>query len=205
MGEPQLQLLVRPQEFFYEKVTKALANQQVQVSDEVEFYIVNLLCEFIVPGKLETLTGQLDVLATPLALMLKEAVEAPPAQQLRIFKYLGDTSLYYAGFFQDYFNRKAFNLDYYIALGASAYSNVSVLMRDQHGDEQFTEIYAGLAEKFDTIVEVVAEVSETPGVAKPVDILAIYDRWTRNHSDRLRRILNKVGITPIPIPVRDKQ
>jgi hypothetical protein len=137
--------------------------------------------------------------------MLKEAVEAPPAQQLRIFKYLGDTSLYYAGFFQDYFNRKAFNLDYYIALGASAYSNVSVLMRDQHGDEQFTEIYAGLAEKFDAIVEVVAEVSETPGVAKPVDILAIYDRWTRNHSDRLRRILNKVGITPIPIPVRDKQ
>jgi hypothetical protein len=203
MGE--LQLLVRPHEFFYEKVTQALANQQVRLSDEVEFYVVNLLCEFIVPGKLETVTGQLDALATPLALMLKEAVEAPPAQKLRIFKYLGDTSLYYAGFFQDYFNRKAFNLDYYIAIGASAYSNVSTIMRDQHGDDQFTEIYSGLAEKFDTIVEVVAEVSETPGAAKPIDLLAIYDRWTRNHSDRLARLLNKAGITPIPMPVRDKQ
>ena len=203
MGE--LQLLVRPHEFFYEKVTQALANQQVRLSDEVEFYVVNLLCEFIVPGKLETVTGQLDALATPLALMLKEAVEAPPAQKLRIFKYLGDTSLYYAGFFQDYFNRKAFNLDYYIDIGASAYSNVSTIMRDQHGDDQFTEIYSGLAEKFDTIVEVVAEVSETPGAAKPIDLLAIYDRWTRNHSDRLARLLNKAGITPIPMPVRDKQ
>ena len=205
MGEPQLQLLIRPHEFFYEKVTQALANQQVQLSDEVEFYVVNLLCEFIVPGKLETVTGQLDALATPLALMLKEAVEAPPAQKLRIFKYLGDTSLYYAGFFQDYFNRKAFNLDYYIAIGASAYNNVSTIMRDQHGDDQFTEIYSGLAEKFDASVEVVAEVSETPGAAKPIDLLAIYDRWTRNHSERLARLLNKAGITPIPMPVRDKQ
>lgn len=205
MGAPQLQILVKPQEFFREKVTEAIANQNLRVGDDIEFYLVNLLCQFIAPGKLETVTGEMNALETPLALMLKEAMEAPPHVRLRIFKYLGDTSLYFAGFFQDYFNRKTFDIGYYISLGSSAYNNVSTLMRDHHGDEHFTAMYNGLADKFRELVDVVAEVSETPGEARPVDILAIYDRWTRSNSERLRRMLNKVGITPIPVPTRDKQ
>ena len=204
MGAPQLQL-VKPEEFFREKVSKAIVNQKVQIGDDLEFYLVNLLCEFIVPGKLETLAGEMSALETPLAIMLKEAMEAPPATRLKIFKYLGDTSLYFAGFFQDYFNRKTYDISYYIALGSSAYNNVSVLMRDHHGDDQFTVMYNGLADRFRDLVEVVAEVSETPGDTRPIDILAIYDRWNRNNSDRLRRMLNQVGITPVSVPFREKQ
>ncbi len=205
MGEPQLRLLVGPQEFFREKVSEAVSNQRLDIGDELEFYVVNLLCEFIAPGKLETVSGELDALETPLALMLKQAVEAPPTQRLRIFKYLGDTSLYFAGFFQDYFNRKTFDIGYYISLGSSAYNNVSSLIRDQHGDEHFTTMFNDLAGRFGELVEVVAEVSETPGEAKPIDLLAIYDRWTRNNSERLRRMLNKAGIIPQPVPMREKQ
>lgn len=204
MGAPQLQL-VQPQEFFREKVSEAMANQKVSVDGDVEFYLVNLLCEFIAPGKLETVAGEMNAMETPLALMMKEAIEAPPVQRLRIFKYLGDTSLYFAGFFQDYFNRKTFDISYYISLGSSAYNNVSTLMRDHHGDENFRVMYNALAEKFHNLVDVVAEVSEVPGQERPMDILAIYDRWTRTHSDRLRRALHKVGITPIPVPIREKQ
>lgn len=205
MGAQQLQLLVKPQEFFREKVTEAIANQKVAIDDSVEFYLVNLLCEFITPSKLETVTGEMNALETPLALMMKEAMEAPPHAQLRIFKYLGDTSLYVAGFFQDYFNRKAFDISYYIALGSSAYSNMSVLMRDQHDDDHFTNMYGNLADKFRDLVEVVAEVSDMPGNQRPMDILAVYDRWNRNNSERLRRMLNKVGIQPISVPFKDKQ
>ena len=205
MGAPQLELMVKPHEFFREKVTEAVANQRIELGDDVEFYVVNLLCEFIAPSKLETISGQLDAFETPLALMLKEAIDAPPAHKLKIFKYLGDSSLYVAGFFQDYFNRKAFDLNYYISLGSSAYNNVSALSRAHQGDEHFTSMYADLAEKFRDLVEVVAEVSETPGTTKPVDILAVYDRWTRNNSDRLRRILHGVGITPIQTPWRERQ
>ncbi len=204
MGEPQLRLMVGPQEFFREKVTAALANQKVKIDDDVEFYLVNLLCEFIVPNKLDTLNGELKALETPLALMMKQAMESPPQQQVRIFKYLGDTSLYFAGFFQDYFNRKCFDISYYITLGSSAYTSVSALMRDQH-DDQFTHMYGRLAEKFHSLVDVVAEVSETPDQPKPMDILAIYDRWTRTQSDRLRKMLHKAGIQPVPVPIREKQ
>lgn len=205
MGALQLDLDVKPQEFFREKITAAIAKQKVKVTDDVEFYLVNLLCEFIVPGKLETVAGELNAMETPLALMLKNALEAPPATQLRIYKYLGDTSLYFAGFFQDYFNRKAFDINYYIALGSAAYGNVSSLMRDQHSDEHFSQMYGSLGEKFRLMVEIVAEASEMPGNIQALDILAIYDRWNRTNSERLRKKLNEQGIIPLPTPYREKQ
>ena len=206
MGALQLDLVVKPQEFFREKVSEAAAKQKVEIPDDVEFYIVNLLCDFIAPGKLDTLFGEIGALETPLALMLKQALEAPPAQRLRIYKYLGDTSLYFAGFFQDFFNRKAFDINYYISLGSSAYDHVSHLMRDQHADDHFTSMYGTLADKFRSLVEVVAEVSEAPGQDnKPIDLLAIYDRWNRNNSERLRKKLSAAGIIPIPTPFRERQ
>ncbi len=205
MGAPALSLLVKPEEFFRERVSFAIANQQVEVGDDIEFYLVNLLCDFISPAKIEVQSGELNALETPLALMLKEAVDAPPAQRLRIFKYLGDTSLYMAGFFQDYFNRKAFDVGYYISLGSSAYTNVAALVRETNGDQHFTEMFRNLSDKFKSLVEVVAEVSEVPGQENAVDVLAVYDRWTRTHSDRLRRVLNNAGISPLPVSLRHKQ
>jgi hypothetical protein len=205
MGALQLDLVVKPQEFFREKVTAAIAKQKVKVSDDLEFYLVNLLCEFIAPGKLETMVGEMTALETPLALMLKKALEAPPATQMRIYKYLGDTSLYVAGFFQDFFNRKAFDINYYISVGQTAYSSVSSLMRDQHADEHFSDMYNSLGEQFKMMVEIVAEVSELPGDVRALDILAIYDRWNRTNSERLRRKLSEQGIIPIQTPYRDKQ
>jgi hypothetical protein len=204
MGAPELRLTIGPQEFFREKVTSAVTNQGIKLSDEVEFYLVNLLCDFIAPSKVETPAGELDALETPLAIMLQQALEAPPSQRLRICKYLGDSSLYIAGFFQDYFNRKTFDIGYYISLGASAYTTASTIVRDHHGDDHFSHMYDDLAGKFGKLVDVVAEVSELPGQARPIDILAVYDRWTRCNSDRLRRALNKVGIEPIPT-TREKQ
>lgn len=198
-------LVVKPQEFFRERITEAKAKQRAVFGDDIEFYLVNLLCDFIAPGKLETVEGELDALGTPLALMLKQALEAPPVTQLRIYKYLGDTSLYVSGYFQDYFNRKAFDISYYITLGRSAYDNVSTIFRDHHGDETFAAMYSDLAAQFSTLVDVVAEVAEQPGADKPIDLLAVYDRWTRTQSDRLARILHNAGITPIATPYRQKQ
>lgn len=204
MGEPQLQLLISPEQFFGDRVAEAIANQNIDVGDEVKFYLVNLLCEFIAPNKIDTAAGEISPIDTPLAIMMQQAMEAPPAQRLRIFKLLGDSSLYVAGFFQDYFNRKTFDIGYYIDLGSSAYDNVSVLIRDQHADAHFTSMYRLLANQFQKLVDVVAEVAET-GSDKPLDVLAVYDRWTRSHSERLLRILHKAGIMPVQISGRDRQ
>lgn len=205
MGEANLDLNVSPQIYFREKIVAAMASLKIEVGDDVEFYLVNLLCEFINPNRFESSNGELHALETPLALMYKQAIEAPSGQRLKIFKYLGDTSLYLSGFFQDFFNRKAFDIGYYMSLGSSAYESVSLIMREEHRDEQFGNMYGTLATNFSSLVDVVAEVSETSGNDRPTDILAVYDRWTKSNSDRLARALAKVGIIPQPNSSRERQ
>ena len=204
MARSNLQLMVKPQEFFREKIHVAKTDLNLSLDDEVEFYLVNLLCDFIDPNKLNDAAAELDVLDTPMATMLQKALEAPPTQQVKIFKTMGDTSLYFAGFFQDYFNRKAFDINYYISLGSTAYSSVSNLMRDRHGDDHFTDMYEDLSGKFPQLVEILATVSDMQMRDNP-NILAIYDRWNRNKSDRLRKTLEKLGINPISTPYKVAQ
>ncbi len=188
----------RPEEFFNEKIKQAVKNQKLALEDDVSFYLVNLLCEFIDPNNKIQTHFEFNILETPLAIILKKATEAPSHQKVKIFKRLGDLSLYFAGFFQDYFNRKTFDVDYYISMGSSAYSSVSHLMRNKHQDAHFTQIYETLSREFNQLVDVIAEVSESEAAhKKDQDILALYERWLRTGSERLRQNLTRHGIIPI--------
>lgn len=198
MSSNALQLLATPQEYFLEKVTHASSSLEIKIDEQLEFYVVNLLCEFIEPEKLNKNLGKdVDVLDTPLAFFLKQAMEASPSEQLKLYKRLGDTSLYFAGFFQESFNRKSYDIDYYISMGQTAYRSLSTIMRDRHHDEHFKEMYYKLSDRFPDLVEIVAEVSDVPAGDRPIDILAVYDRWTKSQSTRLRRALERAGIKPV--------
>ena len=113
MTKSKIQLLQRPAEFFRSKVIKAAEQQEIVLSKEVEFYLVNLLCHFIDPDRYFKLDDDIDLFDTPLAFILKKALEAPPEKQLVIYKFLGDVSLYMSGYFQDYFNNKTFDINYF--------------------------------------------------------------------------------------------
>ena len=184
----------RPSEFFKERVRVALTNNNMTIDNDVEFYLVTLLCNFIQPQQ----ALDLRELDTPLALFLKEALESPDShEQLARFKVLGDLSLYVSGYFQESFNRKTIDIDYYIAIGSSAYQKVATLSAK--------DLYRKLAISFPQLIEVVAEVAMIPGQDKPIDILATYDRWTRSHSKRLLKVLQELGIDPINDTTRTKQ
>ena len=199
MTRPLVNIMATPQEYFHEQVTQARSSLSIKIDEQLEFYVVNLLCEFVNPEKLnQSLGTDVDIMDTPLALIMKQAMEAPPFDQVKIYKRLGDTSLYFAGFFQESFNRKTYDIDYYISMGQNAYTSVSTIMRDRMRDEHFMEMYGKLAERLPDLVEIVAEVSGPAPVGEPADLVALYDRWTRTHSDRLRRALEKAGIKPIP-------
>ena len=198
-------LVVHPQEFFREKVSLALAQQKVSVSQDIEYYLVTLLCDFITPEKMSPEKGKFKLLESPLALVLGDALEAPPDKQLKLFKFIGDTSLYLSGYFQDFFNRKTYDLDYYISMGSGAYGQASNLLRNIGKDPSLSQVYRELADSFAVLVEVVAEVSDVLGSGCDENLLALYDRWTRNQSDRLRRKLEDSGITPLPVNPKTPQ
>lgn len=205
MSEIAENLLIKPREFFREKVSHAISNQKLKVSEDVEFYLVNLLCDFISPLAIEDL-GEKDILEIPLAEIFKLALESPPEKQVKIYKILGDTSLYVSGYFQDYFNRKTYDIDYYITLGSTAYSSVSDLMKSKKSSQNhFSGVYSHLSKNFHNLVEVVAEVSDLLGTPGNENLLAIYDRWTKNKSERLKRKLENSGISPIDVNTKVTQ
>ncbi len=193
----KLKLTVKPEEFFQERVAKAIGNQKIALSSEVEFYLVRLLCDFISPNEVETANGQFSVFDVPLTLLLKEALESPAAQKLKIYKVLGDTSLYISGYFQDFFNSKTFDMSYYVQLGANAYENLSNLHREKMPPQ--SGVFVDLSKNFSRLVDIVAEVAEEINPAKDTNLLSLYERWTKTQSDRLRRKLENSGIVPAQV------
>lgn len=197
--------VINPTEFFREKVSEASTSLKIALDHEVEFYVVNLLCDFITPQKFEDESGTTqDVLGTPLAFMLQRAFESESEEQkLNLLKKLGDTSLYVAGYFQDYFNRKTFDIGYYIDVGSQAYELASRINRPRANLK--SEVFANLSENFPQFVDLFAEISEDICPQDHKDVLAVYDRWVHSQSDRLRKILNNLGIDPVLLASKHSQ
>lgn len=205
MSSAPLDLTMSPREFFHNKITEASRDLKIKLEDHVEFYLVNLLTSFIQKttiGESEGVEEQQDVLSTPLAFMLKRALEAPADRQPQLYRTLGDASLYVSGFFQDYFNRKTFDINYYMTMGASAYEQASSLTRGQPRDDAFHETMESLAKNFSQIVDVVAQASDSSSMNQDSSILVLYDRWNRSGSQRIRMLLEDKGIHPIHVPFR---
>lgn len=190
---------VNPTSFFHERVVEAQERQKLKLSENVEFYLVNLLCEFVRPRQ-ETLTSQ-D--GDCLALILKRALESPHGEQVLLFRRLGDTALYFSGFFQESFNNKCFDVSYYISMGENAYGQLSSLMRKKSSYEStMSEIYKDMSRNFGKAVDVLMDVSEhTAGqsAAEKRNTLSIYDAWLSTASAKLERDLLARGIHPVKV------
>ena len=148
---------VSPKDYFHDRIAAATEQLNLSLAEDIEYYLVNLLCEFIKPADMTI--DELNLLDTPLALILKKATESSPNHQLKIYKKLGDVSLYIAGYFQDSFARKAVNASYYVSMGSSAYHSASRLMGNRHGDPHFMQMYAGLSKEFQNLVKIITHVS----------------------------------------------
>lgn len=196
-----LTLVAQPQAYFHELVTDALGNQKVSVRPETEFYLVNLLNQFITSDRLYIRDGEGGVREEPLALMIKEALEQPEQQaQSVLFRHVGDVSLYTAGFFQDSLNRKLVDVDYYIDMGGTAYQAVAA-----RSEVALRSIYEELAGKFGQFVEVLAAISDKTTPRSEQDILRLYELWVRTRSERAAKALQEAGILPNDTVKKDWQ
>ena len=190
---------VNPTRFFHEKVVEAQERQKLKLTENVEFYVVNLLCEFVRPRHADLAAEEGDCLA----LILKRALESPHGEQVLLFRRLGDTALYFSGFFQESFANKCFDVGYYISMGENAYGQLSSLMRRKTSYENtMSEIYRDMSRNFGKAVDVLMDVSEhTAGqaAADKRNTLSLYDAWLSTASEKLERELLARGIHPVKV------
>jgi hypothetical protein len=186
MGNP----LVREQttaEFFRELVESAMARRQVKAADLTEFYLVNLLCQYV---RIDA-TDRRAEHTQPLALRLARAIESAGSEQRARLRSIGDFSLFMSGFFSDSFKRTAVDIDYYKSMGEYAYGSLS-----RADDDAFAEVFGELSRKFVGFVDVLADISEHTTLAGATDVLRLYERWLRTGSERDGQRLIERGILP---------
>lgn len=182
----------RLKEYFREEIQRATCNQNVTITDTLEFYLVNLLTSF---NRTEHLFKREDdrFEDEPLALMLTRAIEGDTATQIRELKRLGDTSLYITGFFANYIDRKTVDANYYIGMGSCAYESLAGIFTSQ---KTFAELYAELSQKFSALTSILCEVSIADNLKTNMDILRLYEMWLKTGNEKMRRLLAKEGIIP---------
>jgi len=183
--------------FFHQSVQGAIRNQQLDASDESQRYLANLLTLF---SRSEDLFEQTEegVDLKPLALMYADAAaNTTTAGRIRILQKLGDTALFITGVFADSLNRKLVDVDYYIAMGGSAYSSVSETMGHRFRDKAAQRLFDELTDKFVAFVDVLGEVCEQANFNNNRDVMRLYEVWLRTGSKRAQLQLQKLGITPV--------
>ncbi len=178
-----------PTEYFKELVESALHHQRVQTDELTAYYLVNLLCGFVRVDRTGGSGHAFD--AEPLALRLGRALKAGGAEQRAGLRRVGDAALFISGFFSDSLRRKVVDVDYYIALGGYAYGQLSRL-----SDTVLAPVFAELADKFVTFVDILAEVSERSAIGSNLDLLRLYEKWLRTGSRRDGARLAARGIVP---------
>ncbi|OFZ54795.1 MAG: hypothetical protein A2428_03460 [Bdellovibrionales bacterium RIFOXYC1_FULL_54_43] len=192
-SKTKLTLVSQPQAFFRELLVQALRRQHVSTRAETEFYLVNLLNQFMSTDRLYARDQNGSAVQEPLALMVKEALEQTELKaQSAMFRHIGDVSLYTAGFFQESLNRKRVNLKYYIEMGGTAYRHVADLVAERLQ----RAIYDELSTKFAALVGVLADVSEKTTQRSEKDLIRLYEMWVSTKSERAAKALRKAGIIP---------
>lgn len=194
------QLLVSPAEFFHSQVSEATGHLNLNLNQEVESYLVRLLLQFI--SNEEAASGVRLLDKTLFELYELAQTEQVMSRKVNILKDLGDLSLYISGFFQDSFNRKTFNIRYYIDMGSLAYQGASALT---HTKGNQAKVFDHLGREFLKLVDVLAEIADLTRRQTNRDILALYDRYLQTNSDRALRLLKEEGIDPLPINLKIAQ
>lgn len=168
--------------FFHEEVKEALRSQGVDAEPTTEFYLVNLLVEFTSTPP----DGE------PLGVKLAEAQHALPQVRGKSLKEVGDTSLYMSGFFADALARKLVDVDYYMAIGGSAYRQLAMMQTPQLA--QLAPVYRELAGKFGAFVAVLGDIRQRSSFAGGGNLVRLYEEWLRTGSEVLERRLRELGM-----------
>lgn len=178
---------------FRELIREAMAHQKIRAPEAVEFYLVNLLNDFM---KTEDLYGTPPegFREEPLAFIYGRIFQADSTKRIPLLRRLGDFSLFIVGFFPISLTRSLVDASYYIQMGEAAYGNLSQMTAHK---KAFYEIFSELARRFVAYVDILSEVSEKSSFKKNSDLLRLYELWLKTGSERAAQLLSQEGILPV--------
>ena len=174
------------EEFFRDQVDRAFRDHGLTPGPLTEHYLVQLLATYAAQ----------PIEERPLALKMLEAAEATPRARRTQLREVGDTSLYLSGFWAESLADKLVDVDYYIDLGGTAYSELA-RGGGKWSSDPFGDVFGELAANFTRFVEVLMLISgRTTAVVRNEDVVRLYQRWQRTKSRWAAARLASLGVIP---------
>lgn len=172
------------QEYFSEALSMALGRSKSDLSQEVQAYLVYLLADY---ARSERVYAGVNAGEEPiLVLLLERALESPPAEANRIFKHIGDSTLYLTGFFGEKTQAQGLNSNYYMSIGGDAYGRLAQNTR--------LPVYEELSGAFRRLVYLLRQVSLHERKASPEEILSWIEQYQQSKSPELQALLALNGV-----------
>jgi hypothetical protein len=188
-------------EFFREALNRALASQQVSLDEHTAHYVVSLLTLYsrTEVSHADTRPGQRWV--SLVDLLAQASAASSTVEREAALQRLGDVSLFVAGFFAHGFQRRLVDVDYHIAMGGRAYGTLAITPIS--GPRRaLCGVFGELARKFQPVVDVIGEISDTARVWSQEDVLRLYELWLKTGSRRAQGLLRQLGVAPAPVSLR---
>lgn len=143
------------QAYFREALDAAMRTSHITVTESAQIYVVHLLNEFSRSEK--AFAGADHGEQITMVQLLSRAFMSDDREALRIYRHLGDTSLYLLGFFKESHSKRIVSSTYYRDMGAVAYYQASELSRAYAVNT--AAIFQELSERFQDIVTVLEQIA----------------------------------------------
>ncbi len=177
-------------EYFRETLQDTLRRKGVGLSELGQVYVVNLLTEF---ARSEHAFAGTDHGDRPVLVeLMARAQQAEPAEAVRLYKHMGDSSLYMTGFFPAAVERGSVSVDYWVSMGGTAYDAVARLVRPTAATS--SALFSELADRFGDLVELLCAMSLHGEKSRRLDdseVLGLVDRYRHAvHPGEQREVLD---------------
>lgn len=183
------------QNYFHDCLHSALHKHKVQADEHTIIYLANLLISFT---RSENFFDRIEGRSPhrSLALYYSDAVNSDTSYERDIaLRRLGDVALFICGLFSDSLSRKVVDVDYYVAMGGSAYGHLSESKNAFSNDSTLNEVFYELSNKFVDFMDVLSGLNENQSQSNK-NLLRTYEIWLRTGSKRAKNILIEHGVHP---------
>jgi hypothetical protein len=181
--------------YFQQALEESLKEQNIELSDAACYYIVHLLTSF---SRSEyAFAGSEHNEKQAFISMLSRASETSLEEALRIYKHVGDMTLYRTGFFSESVKNQLVSPQYYMQIGESAYSSASSLSRSNAALNSV--IFAELADRFTALVHLLKSIrlfghKDQDMQHRSSQTFEIIELYQKSGDDNLLRFLQDRGV-----------
>lgn len=170
-------------DYFALRVDEARSDRGVALTDDVRFYLIQLLSD-------RARTDRDGPHAHTLAELHAAACTARPGEAARTWRELGDRALYALGWFREQLDGRMVGPRYYEDMGTAAYARTHRVM-ERWFSQAFGSLFADLAQGFHDCVDVLGGVR---ALHEEDDLDTWWDRWLVDRDPEAARRLRRAGL-----------